>query len=371
MKPVPFLDLGLQYQNHRAEIDRAIAEVIESSAFIGGRFVERFEKRFAGFCGAKRAVGVANGTCALFLILQALGIGPDDEVILPANTFIATAEAVSACGARVVFADVDPDSYNLDPASCAAMISPQTKAIIPVHLYGQPADMEAFLQLARPRGIAVIEDAAQAHGAIYRGQKVGGLGIAAGFSFYPGKNLGAYGDAGAIVTNDEALADRIAMLRDHGRKAKYLHEIPAYNMRMDGLQGAILDVKLNYLPAWNQARQQIARRYAEQLHQVPGLILPKTFKDREHVFHLFVIQVDRRDQLQQWLKERGIETGIHYPVPLHLQPAYRLPGSPPPRLPVAERLAERILSLPIYPEMKPEQAQWVVEAITEFARAAP
>jgi len=371
MKPVPFLDLGLQYQNHRAEIDRAIAEVIESSAFIGGRFVERFEKRFAGFCGAKRAVGVANGTCALFLILQALGIGPDDEVILPANTFIATAEAVSACGARVVFADVDPDSYNLDPASCAAMISPQTKAIIPVHLYGQPADMEAFLQLARPRGIAVIEDAAQAHGAIYRGQKVGGLGIAAGFSFYPGKNLGAYGDAGAIVTNDEALADRIAMLRDHGRKAKYLHEIPAYNMRMDGLQGAILDVKLNYLPAWNQARQQIARRYAEQLHQVPGLILPKTFKDREHVFHLFVIQVDRRDQLQPWLKERGIETGIHYPVPLHLQPAYLLPGSPPPRLPVSERLAERILSLPIYPEMKPEQAQWVVEAITEFARAAP
>src|SRR3989338_4105182 len=318
---VPFLDLKAQYFSLKKEIDEAISSVIGDAAFIGGKYVAEFENDFAKYVGARHCVGVGNGTDALFVSLKAIGVGSGDEVIVPANSFIATSEAVTLAGARPVFLDCHSETYNIDVDLIERAITPKTKAIIPVHLYGQPADMDPIMQIAKNRGLAVIEDAAQAHGAVYKGNKVGNFGTAACFSFYPGKNLGAYGDAGAIVTNDDHLAEKIRMFANHGRKEKYLHETEGVNSRLDGLQAAVLGVKLRHLDEWIDSRRGVAGRYDGALQ---GTVLtPKVLTGVSHAYHLYVIRVKDREKTQQKLKEIGISTGVHYPIPLPLLPAYR------------------------------------------------
>jgi dTDP-4-amino-4,6-dideoxygalactose transaminase len=356
---VPFLDLKAQYQAIRSELDAAIREVMESSAFAGGPFVERFENEFAHFCGCRHSIGVGSGTDALWLILLALGVGPGDEVITVANTFIATAEAISVCGARPVFVDVDQSTYTMDAGELEKSITNRTRAIIPVHLFGQMADMDAIMEIARSRGVPVIEDACQAHGAEYKGRRAGSIGIAAAFSFYPGKNLGACGEAGAVVSNDAELAGKVRMLRDHGQEKKYFHAVVGWNARMDGLQGAILSAKLKHLEGWNDARRANANRYGELLGGFAGTVLPTEAAGSRHIYHVYAIRVKGRDSLLAKLKEEGIDGAIHYPVPVHLQKAYEHLGMRKGSLPVAERCAEEFLSLPMFAELSQESIEHV------------
>jgi dTDP-4-amino-4,6-dideoxygalactose transaminase len=365
---IPFVDLKVQHEAIREELDREFRKVFEKTAFIMGPTLAEFEEAFARYCGVKHAIGVANGTDALLLALKAFGIGPGDEVITAVNTFIATAEAIVHAGATPVFVDCDPQTYTLDVSQVWAKISSRTKAIIPVHLYGQPADMDLIVELAKNRGLHVIEDAAQAHGATYRGRKAGSMGHVACFSFYPAKNLGAYGDAGAVVTNDDAIALTVRKLRDHGGVEKYRHDLVGYNSRLDTLQAAVLLVKLRYLDAWNRRRQENARLYDELLAEVPGVVTPKVLEGATHVYHLYVIRVERgsRDELQRFLRERGVHAGIHYPQPLHLTPALRFLGYTAGDFPIAERFASQILSLPMYPELTREQIEYVTTCIHEY-----
>jgi dTDP-4-amino-4,6-dideoxygalactose transaminase len=363
---VPFVDLVGQYRRYQEEIDAAIRATIESAAFIGSPANTRFEEAFARYCGAKYCVGVANGTDALYLILRAMGVGRGDEVILPVNTFIATAEAVTMAGAKVVLADVDERTSLIDPAAIEAAITSSTKVIMPVHLYGQLADMTAIGAIAAKRGLAVVEDSAQAHGAELDGKRAGSFGVATGFSFYPGKNLGAYGDAGAIVTSDAALADKTRRTANHGRAEKFGHEFPGVNSRLDGIQAAILEVKLKHLDTWIMERRRAARRYDELLRDVPGVILPGVRDERAHVFHLYVVRVKDRDGLKKHFAERNIQSGIHYPTPLHLLPAYADLGYRAGSFPVAEKIGPEIISLPLSPEITEEQQRRVVTAMREF-----
>lgn len=360
---IPLVDLKAQYAAIKEEIDAAIRRVLESCSFVGGEELERFEERFAAFCEVKYAIGVGNGTDALFLALRALGIGPGDEVIVPAFTFIATAEAVSATGARPIFVDVDEKTATLDPEAMKAAITPRTVAVIPVHLYGRAAAMEPILEIARRHGLAVVEDAAQAHGARYQGRRVGSLGTIGCFSFYPSKNLGAYGDGGAVVTNDESLARRIRMLRDHGRTQKYVHEMEGFNSRLDSLQAAILNVKLNYLEQWNRRRETIAARYQALLSNLPNIQLFAPARAEEHVYHLYVVRLKNRDYLMQEMSKKGIQTGIHYPLPLHLQPAYRSHGYREGDFPVSECLSREVLSLPMFAELEEGKQEYIVRVV--------
>ena len=367
---IPFVDLQAQYHALKSEIDGAIQRVLDTSTFILGPEVEAFERAFAEYVGARFCVGVSNGTAALQLAVTACGVGPGDEVIVPANTFFATAEAVSTAGARPVFVDCDPVSYNIDASKIEAAINERTRAIIPVHLYGQSADLDPVFDIAERRNLSVIEDAAQAHGARYKGRRVGALGRAGCFSFYPGKNLGAYGEGGAVVTNDAEVARRVRLLRDHGSEQKYRHEVIGYNFRLEGLQGAVLGVKLKHLDDWNALRRAHAARYAELLGEVESngaLVLPREMPYAEHVYHLYVVRTDARDALQHALHEAGVQTGIHYPVPVHLQPAYAAHGHQPGDFPEAERQALSILSLPMFPELTDEQIKRVAETIKRSA----
>ncbi len=357
---IPFVDLRAQYETIRPEIDASIRRVLESSAFVGGPEVENFEKAFAAFCGATHCIALNSGTAALHFLLRANGIGHGDEVITVANSFFASAEAISQAGATPVLVDCREEDALLDPSLLEHAITPKTKAIIPVHLYGQPADMNAIRTIADKHGLFVFEDACQAHGATYQGKLAGSLAHGAAFSFYPGKNLGAYGDGGAITTDDDAVAERIRMLRDHGSKKKYEHEIVGWNDRLDGLQAAVLLAKLPFLASWNERRRAIAERYRASL---PSWTVPfAAHADRASAMHLFVIRVKDRDAVKAALAERGVGTGIHYPVPIHEQPAYAgrwKHGD----FPVAERLSREILSLPLYPELTNEQVDQVTAAL--------
>jgi dTDP-4-amino-4,6-dideoxygalactose transaminase len=364
---VPFVDLKAQYGSLKGEIDAAIAKVIEQTAFVGGPFVQEFEEIFAAFCGAKHCIGVGNGTDAIFLALKALGIGPGDEVITAANSFIATAEAVGMAGARVVFADIDPRSYTIDVNQIETRITPRTRAIIPVHLYGQPAEMEPLVAIARRHGLKVIEDCAQAHGAEYRGRRVGTFGDAACFSFYPGKNLGAYGDAGAVVTSEDALASAVRMIANHGSLVKYHHKREGVNSRLDGIQAAVLSVKLNHLASWTESRRQHAARYRERLQ---GLDLqnPVEPDHMRAVYHLYVIRIDarRRPGLQEYLRRNGVATAIHYPIALPNTEAYAHLGYRESDFPAATAASNEILSLPMFPELSPDQIDHVTSTIQNY-----
>jgi len=362
---VPFLDLKTHHAARRGELADAINDVIDAAAFAGGPFVSRFEGDFAHYCDARHAVGVGSGTDALWLALLALGIGPGDEVITVPMTFIATAEAISRTGARPVFVDIEASTYTMDPAGLARVVTPRTKAILPVHLFGQMADMDPILRFARARGIAVVEDAAQAHGARYDGHRAGSLGSAGCFSFYPGKNLGAFGEAGAVVTQDADLAERMRMFRDHGQVRKYYHAEIGWNCRMDGIQAAVLQVKLRYLDNRNERRRKHAARYARALQGIPGLVLPGCDPGRTHVSHIYAVRVADRKSFMRHLESRGIGCGIHYPVPVHLQPAYADLGHRRGSFPVAERCAAEFVSLPMYPELTDGHIEAVVEAVGE------
>lgn len=366
MTTVPFLDLKAQYAAIQEEIRSSLEDVFATSSFVGGPFVEGFEKDFAAFCGCGHAVGVSSGTSALWMTLKVLGVGPGDEVITVPNTFIATAEAVSMCGATPVFIDVDRSSHTMNPDLLERAVTPRTRAVIPVHLFGQTADMDPILEVAKRYGLHVIEDACQAHGALYRGRPAGSLGIAACFSFYPGKNLGAYGEAGAVVTDDRDLADRIRILRDHGQTRKYHHRVIGWNGRMDGLQGAVLRVKLRHLPAWNETRRRHAELYGSLLENLDGVTLPREMDYGRHVYHIYAIRTSPRDQLKDFLAEKGIECGIHYPVPVHLQEAYRSSGFAEGMFPASEQAARELLSLPMYPELTNEQLEYVAGSVREF-----
>jgi dTDP-4-amino-4,6-dideoxygalactose transaminase len=359
------VDLRAQHAAIRDEIDAALRAVIDEAAFVGGRFVETFERAFALFCGTAHAVGVGSGTDALELALEACGVAPGDEVITIPTTFIATTEAISNVGASIRFVDVDPATGNMDTAALEAAITPRTRAVVPVHLYGQPADMDPILAIARSRSLRVIGDAAQAHGASYHDRPIGALGDAACFSFYPGKNLGAYGDAGAVVTNDAEIAQRVAMRRDHGRTKKYEHEIEGRNSRLDGLQAAVLSVKLRHLETWTRLRRDHAAHYDETLRGVTGLELPPVVERARSVYHLYVVRTAHRDLVHAYLREHGVGAGIHYPVPLHLQPAYARLGHRRGDFPVAETHCARCLSIPMYAELAAEQIDTVCERVRE------
>lgn len=367
---VPFLDLKAQYLSISEEIRTVLQHVLNSSAFCGGPFVERFEEQFARYCQCKHAIGVGSGTAALRLSLLALGIGPGDEVITVPNSFIATAEAISLCGATPVFVDVEAEHFTMNPALIEDAITKRTKAIIPVHLFGQMADMDPIMEIARKYGLHVIEDACQSHGAEYKGRKAGSIGIAGCFSFYPGKNLGAYGEAGGVVTNDSDLATQIKMLRDHGQSKKYCHETVGMNSRMDGIQGAVLGVKLKYLASWNYSRIRHADLYSEFLGGIDGIDLPRQRDMCHHVYHIFGIRSKNRDALLSKLAEKDISAGIHYPVPIHLQNAYSSLGLKKGSFPVAEKIAAEEISLPMFPELTIGQIEYVAAAVKAFARQA-
>lgn len=371
---VPLVDLKKQYASIKQEIDERVSGVLNSTAFILGSEVKEFEKEFAAFCSAEQAVGVSSGTAALALALLALDIGKGSEVITTPNTFIATVGAVSHIGARPVLVDVDAESYNIDVSRIEEAITKKTRAIIPVHLYGQPSDMDAVLQLAKKHNLKVVEDACQAHGAEYRGQRVGSFGDISAFSFYPGKNLGAYGDGGAVVTNTSELAERIRLLRNHGSIRKYYHEVIGYNSRLDEIQAAVLRVKLRYLDSWNEKRRKNARIYAKYLQHPADrdlVVIPKEMSWVKHVYHLYVIQVEGsiRDKLIEHLNTKGIGAQIHYPVPIHLQKAYKHLGYKEESFPVAEKLAKRIVSLPMFPELEEHQVERIAHEIKAFLDA--
>ena len=365
---IPFLDLKAPYLELKQELDEAIARVVSSGWFIGGGEVDQFEAEYATYCGADYAVGVANGLDALHLALRAMDVGPGDEVIVPSNTYIATWLAVSQCGATPVPVEPDPRTYNIDPALIEAAITPRTKVILPVHLYGQPADMDPILAVARKHGLSVLEDGAQAHGARYKGKRIGTHGDAVTWSFYPGKNLGAMGDGGAVTTNDPQIADRIRVLRNYGSRVKYVNEVQGYNSRLDPLQAAILRVKLAKLDEWNVRRMAIAQRFHKDLASC-GLTLPHVPDWAEPVWHLFVVQHPQRDALQQALTDAGVGSLIHYPIPPHLQQAYASVGWREGAFPLAERMADQVLSLPMGPAMGEAELTGVVRAVQSAAKA--
>jgi dTDP-4-amino-4,6-dideoxygalactose transaminase len=361
---IPLVDLKAQYATIKPEIDAAIRRVIDNATFILGKEVADFEQAFASAVGAQGAVGVASGTAAIRLALLAVGVGPGDEVITTAHSFIATAEAISQTGAKPVFVDIDSRTYNLDPEKVEDIISPRTKAILPVHLYGQPAALGPLLDIARRHHLWLVEDAAQAHAAEYAGRKCGSIGSLACFSFYPGKNLGAYGDAGAVTGNDPDLLARVRKLRDHGRTSKYEHDEIGFGDRLDALQAAILETKLHHLNDWTEARRAHARRYDELLADT-DLIRPYEAPNVRHVYHLYVIRVSRRNEILEHLKSKGIGAGIHYPVPVHRQPAYLKEGYGDTSLPVTEQIANEVVSLPMYPELTCEQIEYVAHSVRE------
>lgn len=367
---IPFLDLKVQYQSIKDEVMPAIQTVLDNTAYILGKPVTDFEAAFAQAHEVKHCLGVSSGTDGNHIVLWALGIGPGDEVIMPANTFIATAWGATLCGATPVFVDCHPQSYNLDPAKLEAAITKKTKAIVAVHLYGQPADMDPLMEIAKKHNIPLVEDCAQAHIAEYKGRKVGGMGLSSSFSFYPGKNLGAYGEGGAVTTNDDNLLVKYKMIRNHGAMQKYNHESLGHNYRMEGIQGAVLGVKLNHLSMWTDGRRRAAARYKELLSGVTEIILPKEMPYAKHVYHLFVVQVKessaKRDELSKYLNDNGIDTGLHYPIPLHLQPCFKSLGYKEGDFPVTEKLSFNGLSLPMFPELNDEQIGYISGKVIEF-----
>ncbi len=366
---VPFQDFKAQYRSIKAEIDDAVRRVLENSTFILGPEVAGFEEDFAAHCNVKHAVGVNSGTSALHLALLAAGIGAGDEVITVPFTFIATVAAIYYAGATTVYVDIEPDSFNMDPGKIEAAITARTKAIMPVHLYGQPADMDPILEIARRHGLVVIEDAAQAHGAQYKGRRAGSMGDMATFSFYPGKNLGAYGEGGAVVTNNPEYARTIRMLRDWGCDRKYFHKLRGFNYRMEGIQGAILRVKLRHLDAWTEARRARALEYGGMLGS--AVKVPQEMPYARHVYNVYVIRTGNRPALQQALEAAGVQYGVHYPVPVHLQEAYRDARYPEGSFPVAEAVAREVLSLPIFPDLTAAQMEYVAAAVAGQRETVP
>lgn len=375
---VPFLDLRVQYKQIQDEVLPMITEAMSNAAFVGGPQVAGFEEEFAMFCESKYCVGVNSGTDALRFALMAAGIGPGDAVITVPNTFIATTEAISQTGATPVFVDVDPGTCNMDPNKLedylkkrlspnASPLTPRPKAVIPVHLYGQPADMDPILEIAGQYNLTVIEDACQAHGGLYKDRKAGSLGTAGCFSFYPGKNLGAYGEGGAVVTNDEEIADQIRMIRDHGQAKKYYHDMEGYNGRLDAIQAGILRIKLKRLKDWNESRRKNAAYYTELLSDIPEVTVPYEADFATSVYHLYVIQIEDRDSLQEFLGEKEIGTGLHYPLPLHMQKAYEHLGYREGDFPVTEKVAKNLLSLPMFPELTRTQIEYVADCIKQWA----
>jgi len=364
---VPYFDLTAQYELLRAEITAAIDDVCGKAAFILGEQVEQFEHGFAEYCGVKHCVALNSGTSALHLALLAAGIGAGDEVITTSDTFIATAEAIHYTGATPVFVDIHPSTANIDPAQIEKAITPRTRAIIPVHLYGRPVDLDAIAEIAHRRRLTLIEDACQAHGARYHGKRVGGFGQSAAFSFYPGKNLGAYGEGGALTTNDDEIAKLARSLRSHGETSRYQHAYIGYNYRMDGFQGAVLNVKLEHLDEWTAKRQEYAALYRQLLADAP-VDLPEDAPDVDCVYHLFVVYVNQRDKVRSELADRGVQTAVHYPKPVHLQGAFQHLGYHPGSLPHAERACERVLSMPIFPEMSREQVEYAARALVEVTK---
>ena len=372
---VPFLDLKVQYNSIKSEVDAAIQQVIDNTAFILGKAVSDFEKDFAEAHSVKHCFGTSSGTDGNHIALWALDIKPGDEIIIPANTFIATAWGATLCGAKPVFVDCHPESYNLDPEKLEAAITPKTKAIVAVHLYGQPADMDALKEIAANHNLHIVEDAAQAHLAEYKGNKVGSLSDATSFSFYPGKNLGAYGEGGAVVTNNDDLAAKIKLIREHGQSKKYYHETYGHNYRMEGIQGAVLGVKLKYLPDWTNERRRAAAKYKEHLGNFEQLSVPEELPDVKHVYHLYVVKVngksleereETRNKLQSFLSDNGIASGLHYPIPLHLQKCFSHLGYNKGDFPVTEDLAQSGFSLPMFPELKDDQIGYIAKKMREF-----
>lgn len=362
---VPFLDLHAHHEPIRPQLDEVISQVIESGAFAGGPFVDRFEEDFAAYCECRHAIGVGSGTEALWLSLLALGIGAGDEVITVPNSFMATAEAITYCGARPVFVDVDECTYTMNPEALADAVTPRTKAIIPVHLFGQPADMDPIQAVAQENGLYIIEDACQAHGARYKGQRAGSMGIAGCFSFYPGKNLGAFGEAGAVVTNNPGLNEKIRVLRDHGQFRKYHHSKIGWNCRMDGIQAGVLGVKLKTLENDNQRRRAHAAQYNRTLGEIPGVLTPLHAAYAQHVYHIYAVRVKERERIMERLAQKQIGCAVHYPIAIHLQEAYRSLGYAQGSFPVAERCAHEFVSLPMYPELTSEQVALVVESLND------
>ena len=366
---IPFLDLGASYRELRREIDEAIQRVLESGWYIFGPEVEAFESEYATYCDAAHCVSVANGLDALHLALRSMDVGPGDEVIVPSNTYIATWLAVSQCGAKPVPVEPTEATYNMNPALVEAAITPRTKVILPVHLYGQPADLDPIMVIARKHGLRVLEDGAQAHGARYKGKRIGSHGDAVAWSFYPGKNLGALGDGGAVTTNDQDLADRIRVLRNYGSRVKYVNEVQGFNSRLDPIQATVLRVKLHHLDAWNLRRSALAQLYQRGLTDV-GLRLPGVPEWAEPVWHLFVVRHVQRDALQHYLNEAGIGSLIHYPIPPHKQKAYSAEGFAPNAFPLASRMADEVLSLPLGPQLPADGARAVCEVMAQWARVA-
>ncbi len=363
---VPFVDLRAQYHSLKKEIDNAIFSVIEESEFIKGKYVSAFEKEFAAAYGVKHCIGVANGTDAIYILLKMLGIGEGDEVITVANSWISTSETITQAGARVVFIDTEPDFFSIDVSKIEEKITLRTKAIIPVHLYGQPAEVDKVKAICEKHKLIMIEDCSQAHFAEINGQTIGTFGLASTFSFYPGKNLGAYGDAGAIITNDDDLARKVRMYSNHGALVKHQHEMEGINSRLDGMHAAILSVKLPHIKKWNELRLKNALYLNEKLAGIKGIEIPKIRKGSTHIFHLYVMKTERRDELQKYLKEKGIETAIHYPTPLPLLPAYKYLGQSENDFPVTSQNQKKILSLPMFPELSKEQMDYVADCLTKF-----
>lgn len=362
---VPFLDLQTQYKSIESEVLPGITDVMERAGFIMGPEVDQFEKDFAAFTGAENCIGVGTGCDALLYAIKGCGIGAGDEIIVPANTFIATVLAVTAAGATPVLVDCLEDTYTIDPEAVAAAVTEKTKAIMPVHLYGQAAEMDPLMKIAKKNGIIVIEDAAQAHGALYKGRPCGSIGKAGCFSFYPGKNLGAYGDGGAITTNDSDLAAQIRLLHNYGQRVKYEHVVAGWNSRLDSIQGVVLNAKLKRLKEWNECRHQNAIAYSERLGDTP-LVLPVERTDHYHIYHLYVVLSDRRDELMTFLGEKGVSCGMHYPVPVHLQEAYSDLGYKEGDFPLSEKFAKQLVSLPMFPELTIDQIDYIVEKVHEF-----
>lgn len=360
---IPFIDLNAQYLSIRNEIDETIQQVISESAFIKGKYVNRFEEDYAKLCDVKHCIGVGNGTDAIYIALKVLGVGPGDEVITVANSWISTSETITQTGAKPVFVDIHPDYYTIDTSKIEERITPRTKAIIPVHLFGQPVDMDAISDICRRHNLFLIEDCAQAHFAEWKGQKVGTFGIAATFSFYPGKNLGAYGDAGAIVTSNDEFAEKARMYANHGCLIKHQHKFEGINSRLDGLQAAILSVKLPHILDWNAKRLNNAKHYNKLLADNEGVTTPEIHPEGKHIFHLYVIRTQDRDKLQAYLKEKGISTGIHYPCPLPLLDAYSYLGYKKEDFPIAGNYKNEILSLPMYPELTSELIEQISKTI--------
>ena len=366
---VPLVDLRRQYHHIKQDVSQAIGSVLESGIFILGENVTLFEEEFARYCGTKHCIGVSSGTDALRLTLEAMEIGEGDAVITAANTFIATIDAISRNRARPILVDVDAQSYNIDPTKIPEKITNSTKAILPVHLYGQPAKMDAISELARAHGLKLIADASQAHGALHKKQNVGSLGDAVCFSFYPSKNLGAYGDAGAVTTNDDEFAEKLRMLRNYGQEKKYYYLYAGHNSRLDEIQAAVLRVKLRYLDNWNELRRRVAAAYNELLANIDEVAPPVESGFVKHVYHLYVIRCKNRDDLQRWLGSKGISTGIHYPIPAHLQKAYEYLKIGKGTFPITEGYANQILSLPMFPELSRDEIAYICEEIEQFYRS--